>query len=56
MGILKFINMSDFSFHDYILENTLKARGNKGNRDYKVQSLVEEDCNESNTSSNSKKM
>ena len=22
--ILKFINMSDFSFHDYILENTLK--------------------------------
>lgn len=52
--ILKFINMSDFSFHDYILENTLKLEEIKEIGDYKVQSLVEEDCNESNTSSNSK--
>ncbi len=52
--ILKFINMSDFSFHDYILENTLKLEEIKEIWDYKVQSLVVEDCNESNTSSNSK--
>lgn len=41
--ILKFINMSDFSFHDYILENTLKLEEIV---DYDDQFLMKKDLNE----------